>query len=369
MARPLDCPWPLWLCVGATLLSTRARDRSWCRRSRINLPTKGSFRMKTRHFSFFSLATAYVLLTSASGIVGGGCGGSSAAAPADGRHGRHGRRIVVEPDDLISDFEDLAAATVVMSGTPPRNGYWYTYNDDNPQGNRRDLHPGAEVGAADSPGSARHVRWRGAADAPPATMGQASATGGLSLHAKWVGCSVWGAGIGADLGQPQVDGGTYTGPKVPYDISAFKGMTFLAMAVVGTDTALRIKFPMTDETKVEDGGAVRRVGHQQVQRRLGREVQPPQQRHLEADHGPVDGCDASPRKRGARCSLEPGARHVDPDPVRQDKTEPTTSTSTTCTSSSNRPIDLFARRVPWKRARRGLFPQDLLIKVLKEVSR
>jgi hypothetical protein len=69
-----------------------------------------------------------------------------------------------------------------------------------------------------------------------------------------MGCGVWGAGIGADLGQPQVDGGTYTGPKVPYDVGAFKGVTFLAMAVVGTDTALRIKFPMTDETKMEDGG-------------------------------------------------------------------------------------------------------------------
>ena len=38
---------------------------------------------------------------------------------------------VVEPDNLISNFEDIAAATVVMAGTPPRNGYWYTYNDNN----------------------------------------------------------------------------------------------------------------------------------------------------------------------------------------------------------------------------------------------
>jgi hypothetical protein len=86
-------------------------------------------------------------------------------------------------------------------------------------------------------------------------MGQASTTGAMSLRGKWMGCSIWGAGIGADLGQPALaDGGTYSGPKVPYDIGAFKGVTFLAMATVGTDTALRIKIPMTDETKVEDGG-------------------------------------------------------------------------------------------------------------------
>jgi len=69
-----------------------------------------------------------------------------------------------------------------------------------------------------------------------------------------MGCSVWGAGIGADLGQPSQDGGTYTGPKVPYDVSPFKGITFWAMATTGSDTSLRIKLPMTDETKVEDGG-------------------------------------------------------------------------------------------------------------------
>jgi hypothetical protein len=45
-----------------------------------------------------------------------------------------GDTTVVAPEDLISDFEDLAAATVVMSGTPTRNGYWYPYNDDNPKG-------------------------------------------------------------------------------------------------------------------------------------------------------------------------------------------------------------------------------------------
>jgi len=211
--------------------------------------------MKTRHFSFFSLATAYVLLTSASGIVGAGCGGGGGGG-AGGSMGTGGMGdpIVVVPEDLISDFEDLAAATVVMAGTPARNGYWYTYNDDNPKGTDATCIQVPPSGPQLAPLPPATYFGEAPPTAPPATMGQASTTGGLSLRAKWAGCSVWGAGVGADLGQPQVDGGTYTGPKVPYDISAFKGVTFLAMAAVGTDTALRIKFPMTDETKVEDGG-------------------------------------------------------------------------------------------------------------------
>ena len=44
------------------------------------------------------------------------------------------------------------------------------------------------------------------------------------------------------------------GTKVPYDVGAFTGITFWAMATTGSDTALRVKIPMSDETKVEDGG-------------------------------------------------------------------------------------------------------------------
>ena len=213
--------------------------------------------MKTRHFSFFSLATAYVLLTSASGIVGGvGCGGSS-GTPNPGTGGMGGMAVdmtVVEPDNLISNFEDIVAATVVMSGTPPRNGYWYPYNDNNPPGTSTCMQvpkAGPEI-----PAGTPAPTFVGEAPPTPApmTMG-AIMPSGLALRGKWMGCNIWGAGIGADLGQPGLpDGGTYEGKKVPYDITAFKGVTFLAMAVAGTDTALRIKLPMTDETKVDDGG-------------------------------------------------------------------------------------------------------------------
>ena len=208
--------------------------------------------MKTRHFSFFSLATAYVLLTSASGIVGAGCGGGGGGG-AGGAGGMAVDMTMVDPANLISNFEDLAAATVAQAGSPPRNGYWYTYNDDNPKGTDATCVQVPPSGPQLLPNPPATYIGEAPPTAPPITMGALNPAG-IALRAKWMGCSVWGAGVGADLGQPQVDGGTYTGPKVPYDIGAFTGVTFLAMATVGTDTALRIKFPMTDETKVEDGG-------------------------------------------------------------------------------------------------------------------
>ncbi len=77
----------------------------------------------------------------------------------------------------------------------------------------------------------------------------------MALHAQWDTCTTWGAGVGADLNQPMVaGGGTYTGPKVVYDLTGYTGITFWAMAAPGTDTKLRVKLPMTVETKTTDGG-------------------------------------------------------------------------------------------------------------------
>ena len=207
--------------------------------------------MKMRHFSFFSLATACVLTGGAALLGGTGCssGGSGGSGGSSGSAGTSGSSITLDPANKISDFEDVAAATVVGAGTPPRNGYWYTYNDDNPKGTDATCVQVPPSGPQVAP--AMPAAWAGEAPPSAAPSGQ---TGSFALHAKWQGCTVWGAGIGADLNQPMQDGGTYTGPKVPYDVSAYKGVTFWAMAVQGTDTALRIKFPMTDETKVEDGG-------------------------------------------------------------------------------------------------------------------
>jgi hypothetical protein len=201
--------------------------------------------MKTRHFSFLSLATAYVFLTTGPGLIGCGGGGSGGGAGSGGGGGSNGGSgggagsVVLDPMDLISDFEDTTAATVVMAGTPTRNGYWYTYNDATPC---------TQVPAA------MDTTMKYIGMAPPNGVPNPD-KGSMSLHGSWSGCTIWGAGIGADLNQPAAaDGGTYTGPKVPYDVTQYKGVTFWAQAGATSDTALRIKFPMTDETKVEDGG-------------------------------------------------------------------------------------------------------------------
>jgi hypothetical protein len=177
--------------------------------------------MKMRYLSLFSLPL--MMLTSVGGgLLSSGCGG-----------GGGGGGTSVDPANLLSDFEDPAAATVVQLGG--RNGYWYSYN-------------GSATCAQTPANMAAYV-----GDTPPTPSPGMSAK--MALHAVWTGCSVWGAGVGADIGQPALDGGMYTGPKVPYDVTPYTGITFYAMTSATADTKLRIKIPMTDETKIADGGS------------------------------------------------------------------------------------------------------------------
>ena len=189
----------------------------------------------------------------ASGGVGGagGTGGSTgsggaAGSATDGGAGAGGGG-ALDPADLISDFEDVAAATVVMAGTPPRNGIWYV--NDNPALSCVQMpRPAWQTQAVGLPPE----RYIGVE--PPGGV-HAGSTGSRALRGWWTGCTIGAAGIGADFNLPMVpDGGIYMGPKVPYDVTPYKGVTFWARAAIGSDTALRIKFPMVDETKVEDGG-------------------------------------------------------------------------------------------------------------------
>jgi hypothetical protein len=138
-----------------------------------------------------------------------------------------------------------------MAGTPARNGYWYTYNDDNPKGTDSSCVQTPPSGPQVAP--AMPASWVPEA---PTTQAPSGVTGGaFALHVSWMGCTVWGAGIGADLNQPVMDGGTYMGKKVAYNVGAYTGITFWArVSSADSDTALRIKIPMSDETKVEDGG-------------------------------------------------------------------------------------------------------------------
>jgi hypothetical protein len=169
------------------------------------------------------------------GRDGGGAGEHVADAEAGG-HGGAAGGVVLDPDNLLSDFEDPAAATIVAAGTPARHGFWYSFND--------------------MTASCTQVPAAGAAyvgEAPPTSSPGPS--GGLALHAVWNMCSASGAGVGADINQPFVDGGgRYFGPKVPYDLTGYAGITFFAMAAPGSDTKLRVKLPMIDETAIADGG-------------------------------------------------------------------------------------------------------------------
>ena len=131
----------------------------------------------------------------------------------------------------------------MQTGSPPRNGTWYTYND----GSATCLQAPAPMTGSVPP---QTYVARGAADSAPS--GQ---SGSLALHARWSDCTTWGAGIGADINTPLTpDGAVYTGPKVPYDLAPYTGITFWAMATPGTDVQLRMKLPMTAETRIEDGG-------------------------------------------------------------------------------------------------------------------
>jgi hypothetical protein len=194
---------------------------------------------------------------SGSGGVGGAGGtgsptgvGGAAGGATDGGAGAGGGGL--DPADLISDFEDLAAATVVREGTPPRNGFWYAFNDDNPAGTDRTCVQMPKAAWQTAAMGLPPERYFGVE--PPGGV-HAGSTGSRALRGWWSDCVIWGAGIGADLYTPVVpDGGTYTGPRVPYDVTPYKGVTFWARSAVGSDTSLRIKFPMTDETKIEDGG-------------------------------------------------------------------------------------------------------------------
>jgi hypothetical protein len=182
--------------------------------------------------------TAVMAAVLAAGVLGG-CGARSQAT--DGGDGDARSDAVVRAGySLLSDFEDPAGATVVrLEG---RNGDWYAYND------------GAR-GCSQSPAPGELYL----PSAPPTpSPGPSPTMGGNALHAVWSGCTMRGAGVGADINVPIPDGGgwsgSYTGPRVPYDVSPWGGVTFWAMATSGTDGLLRFKMVMRSSTSTQAGG-------------------------------------------------------------------------------------------------------------------
>ena len=144
-------------------------------------------------------------------------------------------------DDKLSDFDSPEQAMIRQVGTPPRNGWWYPYND------------GSDT-CSQSPSPSAGVVAQYTDGYPPTPSPGPS--GSFALNARWTGCTAWGAGIAADINvQLSSDGGANYATKLPYDVSRYTGLTFWAMATRGSDVQLRLKIPMRAETEVADGGA------------------------------------------------------------------------------------------------------------------
>ena len=218
--------------------------------------------MKMRHLSFFSLATACVFLTGGAALLGGsGCSSSSGRAAAAAPPARAGRAagggVTLDPENKISDFEDLAAATVVMAGRRPQRLLVHVQRRQ-PEGHGLDLRPDAAVRTADSRAAMPRLVVLPRRRRPRHRSGPTRRAARCTRRG-WA-ARVWGAGIGADLNQPRQDGGTYTGKKVAYDVGAFTGITFWAMATTGLGHGAADQVP--DERR-DEGRRRRRLRREQ----------------------------------------------------------------------------------------------------------
>lgn len=168
-------------------------------------------------------------------VVGCGSGKLTLDGGNDGAGGGGMLPGDVLPEDLLSDFEE-GQAVVLPLGSPARNGYWYSYND-------------GTTGCLQSPAHGDvYFPSTPALTAP-------GVSGGRALHANWINCTFWGGGVGADLKAPVMDGGVGpVKPRAPYDVGAFTGVAFWAMASAGTDPSVRLKMVMRASTQIQDGG-------------------------------------------------------------------------------------------------------------------
>jgi len=183
-------------------------------------------------FGWFVLA----LVAVPPGIAG--CGAQN--QPTDGGNPGTGGGMPpanVNPGDLLSDFDE-GRAVILPLGTPTRNGYWYAYNDQSPSCLQSPAHGGVYYGSTSAPRSP-------------------GLSGDRALHASWNTCSSWGGGVGADFASaPLAPGGTVpVRPRATYDLAAYSGVAFWAMAMPGSQTTVRAKIVMHASTQIEDGGS------------------------------------------------------------------------------------------------------------------
>ena len=141
--------------------------------------------------------------SAAGGGVGGSAGSSVAGAPSGGAGG--GSAI-----ELIDDFEDQDLVVLLENG---RNGPWYPLND----------------------GTAAGVQTFGVVLLKGADV-RAGSTSTAALQMTASGFTDWGAGFGADFVN-------MAATKVPYDVSAYKGIRFYAKIGSGAQSALKLLIP------------------------------------------------------------------------------------------------------------------------------
>jgi hypothetical protein len=115
------------------------------------------------------------------------------------------------PSDLIDDLEDGDDA---INETNGRLGGWYTFNDESTTGTQMPPSSGFTTATGGADGSAF-----------------AAATSGS-------GFTVWGAGMGFDLNNPEAVG--MTGPRAQYDASRFTGIAFKAKGNVPITVSLEV---------------------------------------------------------------------------------------------------------------------------------
>jgi hypothetical protein len=142
----------------------------------------------------------------------------------------------VNPADLLSDFDE-GRAVILPLGTPARNGYWYSYNDQSSSCLQSPSHGNTYYGSTSAPRSP-------------------GLSGDRALHASWNSCYTWGGGVGADFASaPLADGGTApVRPRATYDLTPYSGVAFWAMATPGAQTTVRLKIVMHASTEIGDGG-------------------------------------------------------------------------------------------------------------------
>jgi endo-1,4-beta-D-glucanase Y len=167
--------------------------------------------------------------------AGGTTGGSAAGTGGSGTGGARACAITAPPGgtsaDVISDFEE-GYAVMIKQGTPMRTGFWYTYSDGTDGQNQTPAKPSSDM--ADKMLASPSTPCSGDAF-------HSTATG----HPMYVG---FGAGF-LPMAPPST-----SQVKMPYDVSAYDGITFNIKSGSGTPPTLMFEMLTKENQPTASGG-------------------------------------------------------------------------------------------------------------------